>query len=92
MPTNPEEERAAIERARCLAELAVALTRAEQQVKALDRHENAALIGELCQRIAAARRELDWLRMNRSPAPAEETSPFWRKFLPPMDPGDAIAP
>ncbi len=83
MPAKSPDHTAAIERAQCLAVLATALGRAESQLRALGPGLDPAELARLGSQIAAARRELDWLRRDRAAPVAEETSPFWRKLLPP---------
>ena len=83
MPAKSPDNTAATERAQCLASLAAALMRAQAQLSALGPALDPAELVRLGSQIAAARREIDWLLRNRAaPAPGE-TSPFWRKLLPP---------
>ena len=83
MPIEPPDQPAAVDRAQSLASLAMALVLAEKQLCALGPSLDPAVSAELGAQIAAARRELDWLRRDRAAPAAGETGPFWRKLLPP---------
>ncbi|MGH6659100.1 MAG: hypothetical protein ACREBM_05550 [Sphingomicrobium sp.] len=75
-----------------MAELAEAIGAAESHLKLLRAELDPAVAEDLERRLGIVRRELDWLRGIRSAGAADETAPFWRKFVQSGESGAIVSP